>query len=102
MPFFFIKNQLTIYHIFDLSKTTICHLLLFLLQYMPETNDNTIVTGAGDYEVRVHNLVCKETTRVCVCHASRVKRLATAPDQREIFWSAAEDGIVRYLNYCLI
>ncbi|CAH1402550.1 unnamed protein product [Nezara viridula] len=71
---------------------------IFSVKYMPETNDNTIVTGAGDYEVRVHNLVCKETTRVCVCHASRVKRLATAPDQREIFWSAAEDGIVRQFD----
>ena len=69
---------------------------------MPETNDHTIVTGAGDYEVRVHNVICKETTRICLCHAGRVKRLATAPDQRDVFWSAAEDGIIRYVHFiCL-
>lgn len=67
-----------------------------MLQFMPETNEEIIVTGAGDYEVRVHNVVCKETTRVCTCHAGRVKRLGTAPSMNDVFWSAAEDGLIRY------
>jgi WD and tetratricopeptide repeat-containing protein 1 len=30
----------------------------------------------------------------CACHIGRVKRLATAPDQPTLFWSAGEDGLV--------
>lgn len=58
-----------------------------------------MVTGAADFEVRVHNIVRRETTRLCICHASRVKRLATAPDSPDLFWSAAEDGIIRYCYF---
>lgn len=71
---------------------------IFSVKFMPESNDNTIITGAGDYEVRVHNIVCKETTRVCLCHGGRVKRLATSVDSPDIFWSAAEDGIIRQFD----
>lgn len=64
---------------------------------MPESNDNTIVTGAGDFELRVHNLICKETTRVCLCHGGRLKRIATSLESPDIFWTAAEDGRIRYV-----
>lgn len=62
---------------------------------MPGTNENTIVTGAGDFELRVHNVLCKELTRVCVCHYGRIKRIAVAQDVPDIFWTASEDGVVR-------
>lgn len=71
---------------------------IFSVKFMPETNGETIVTGAGDHEVRVHNVVCKETTRVCTCHAGRVKRLGTAPAMNDVFWSAAEDGLIRQFD----
>ncbi|KAL1131225.1 hypothetical protein AAG570_010843 [Ranatra chinensis] len=71
---------------------------IFSVKFKPESNGNIIITGAGDYEVRVHNLVCKETIRACICHAGRVKRLATAPDLPDVFWSAAEDGIIRQFD----
>nr|BAN20982.1 WD and tetratricopeptide repeat protein [Riptortus pedestris] len=71
---------------------------IFSVKFMPESNDNTIITGAGDYELRVHNLICKETTRVCHCHGGRVKRLATSTDSPNLFWSAAEDGIIRQFD----
>ncbi|KAF6205167.1 hypothetical protein GE061_019334 [Apolygus lucorum] len=71
---------------------------IFSVKFMPQTNENTVVTGAGDYEVRVHNVVCKELTRVCVCHGGRIKRIATAQDVPDIFWSAAEDGVIRQFD----
>ncbi|XP_024081952.1 WD and tetratricopeptide repeats protein 1-like isoform X1 [Cimex lectularius] len=71
---------------------------IFSVKFMPDHHDDIIVTGAGDDEVRVHNLVCKETTRVCLCHGGRIKRLAIAPDSPDLFWSAAEDGIIRQFD----
>ncbi|KAK9497265.1 hypothetical protein O3M35_004617 [Rhynocoris fuscipes] len=62
---------------------------------MPETNSETLVTGAGDCEVRVHNLLSKEIVKICTCHTGRVKRLATSPSILNVFWSAGEDGLVR-------
>lgn len=73
-----------------------------MLQFVPGSNDNSIITGAGDYQVRVHNLICKETTRICHCHLGRVKRIATTPDAPEMFWSAAEDGIIRFVYYIIL
>uniref|UniRef100_A0A0K8S7M9 WD and tetratricopeptide repeats protein 1 n=1 Tax=Lygus hesperus TaxID=30085 RepID=A0A0K8S7M9_LYGHE len=71
---------------------------IFSVKFMPQTNENIIVTGAGDYEVRVHNVVCKELTRVCVCHGGRIKRIATAQDVPDIYWTAAEDGVIRQFD----
>lgn len=30
----------------------------------------------------------------CRCHSGRVKRIATAPDLADMFWSAGEDGLI--------
>jgi WD and tetratricopeptide repeat-containing protein 1 len=61
---------------------------------MPESGDQTIVTGAADSKIRVHNVLMSETTHVCSCHMNRVKRIATAPTCPNLFWSASEDGTV--------
>ena len=67
-----------------------------LFQFLPNANDATLVTGAADCKVRVHSLANQETTHAFSCHAGRVKRLATAPNVPYMFWSAGEDGTVRY------
>lgn len=61
------------------------------------SNDSLLATCAGDCGVVVQS--CLETTRNgplldCSCHVGRVKRLATAPENPLLFWSAGEDGIV--------
>lgn len=63
---------------------------------MPKTNDSLLVTGAGDYMINVHDVNLHETVNVCSCHTSRVKRLAVCPDSPHMYWSASEDGTVRY------
>lgn len=67
---------------------------IFSVKFLPDSNDNTIASGAADCKVRVHDLKSSETTLVCCCHMGRVKRLAVAPNAPFMFWSAAEDGLV--------
>ncbi|KAL4233448.1 WD and tetratricopeptide repeat-containing protein [Mactra antiquata] len=67
---------------------------IFSVKFLPSSNDNIIVSGAADSKVRVHDIEAKETTHIFTCHASRVKRIATAPKIPFMFWSAAEDGCI--------
>ncbi|RWS12151.1 WD and tetratricopeptide repeats protein 1-like protein, partial [Dinothrombium tinctorium] len=67
---------------------------IFSVKFLPNSNNGTIVSGAGDYKIRVHDVNASETTMACSCHANRVKRLATAPNLPFMFWSAAEDGLI--------
>ena len=66
-------------------------------QFLPNSDDSILVSGAADSNIRVHDLNTKETTHVFTCHVSRVKRLATAPNLPFMFWSAAEDGCIMYV-----
>ncbi|PIK59155.1 putative WD and tetratricopeptide repeats protein 1, partial [Apostichopus japonicus] len=68
---------------------------IFSLKFLPNANDTSIVTAAGDCKVHVHNIPKLETSEVYSCHVGRVKRLATAPNVPYMFWSAGEDGTVR-------
>lgn len=62
---------------------------------MPQTNDSILVTGAGDYYIRVHDIsVSPEILFLCNCHSGRVKRVGTAPSIPDLFWSASEDGTI--------
>uniref|UniRef100_A0A1B6LG63 WD and tetratricopeptide repeats protein 1 n=1 Tax=Graphocephala atropunctata TaxID=36148 RepID=A0A1B6LG63_9HEMI len=74
---------------------TVHHGNIFSVKFLPGTNDNTLVTGAGDFQVHAMDITLKETTQVCTCATGRVKRLATAPQLPFVFWSASEDGAVR-------
>lgn len=59
-----------------------------------------IATGAGDTRVIVQSVTSDIDQAVhlnCGCHLSRVKRLATDPNQPIVFWSASEDGLVLYV-----
>lgn len=67
---------------------------IFSVKFLPSSNDNIVVSGAADSKVRVHDIEAKETTHIFACHASRVKRIATAPKVPFMFWSAAEDGCI--------
>lgn len=77
-------------HIFETGHTG----NIFSVKFLPKTKDNTVVTGAGDCRIRVHDVNLAETTFVCSCHTGRVKRCATAPNLPYMFWSAAEDGMI--------
>ena len=71
------------------------NIVVFHMQFLPNTSDQTIATGAADCKVRVHNVPNLETTHAFSCHAGRVKRLVAAPNVPYMFWSAGEDGTVR-------
>lgn len=64
-----------------------------MLQFLPKSED-TLVTGAADSKIRVHDITLSDTKLVCNCHYNRVKRIATAPNTPDTFWSAAEDGLI--------
>jgi WD and tetratricopeptide repeats protein 1 len=72
----------------------ISQILLVFLQFLPFSGDNIIISAAADCRVRVHDVTSHETVHVFGCHTGRVKRLATAPGQPNVFWSASEDGTV--------
>ena len=70
---------------------------------MPITNNATVVSAAGDMEIRVHDMHTSTTlnssytsscTRVYRCHTDRVKRLLSE-ENPFTFISCAEDGQVR-------
>lgn len=69
-----------------------------LVKFLPQTNDNLIVSGAGDYQLEVREVSSGEATQVCTCHSERVKRIAIVPSDPHLFFSASEDGTVMYVD----
>lgn len=98
---------------------------IFGVQFLPSSNDHTIVSGAMDYQVRKHVLQatpspspasttttaatsttapplppaadCRTTTYRC--HRSRVKEVEVDPVlSPDLFWSASEDGTIRQFD----
>ena len=69
-------------------------MIILTFQFMPKSNDSILVTGAGDYKIRVHDISISDMLLVCNCHYGRVKRVATAPSVPFLFWSASEDGLI--------
>uniref|UniRef100_A0A182J123 WD and tetratricopeptide repeats protein 1 n=1 Tax=Anopheles atroparvus TaxID=41427 RepID=A0A182J123_ANOAO len=69
---------------------------IFSVKFLPQRGNAVIATCAGDNKTFVFdiNRENENPTRRCVCHLQRVKRLATAPRNPHLFWSAAEDGLV--------
>lgn len=64
---------------------------IFSVKFLSSEN---IATCAADGTVRVRSICGGETLLECGCHCGRVKRLATAPDNPNLMWSAAEDGLI--------
>ncbi|XP_039288976.1 WD and tetratricopeptide repeats protein 1-like isoform X2 [Nilaparvata lugens] len=68
---------------------------IFSVKFLPYSNDRILVTGAGDCQLLVHDVNERGPISICTCPMGRVKRLATSPNVPHIFWSAAEDGVIR-------
>jgi WD and tetratricopeptide repeat-containing protein 1 len=70
---------------------------IFSVQFVPYTNDDLLLTCAGDNTVRLHSMKARDIDR-CIhfyeCHTARVKRLAVTAASPHLFWSAGEDGLV--------
>ncbi|GLV31906.1 adipose [Carabus blaptoides fortunei] len=70
---------------------------IFSVKFLGGNNDPLIVTGAGDCHVVVQSVIQEPGDLPilnCSCHAGRVKRITTPPDQPQLFWSAGEDGLI--------
>ena len=74
---------------------------IFGVKFLPHTGERTLVSCAGDGEIRVFDLERKSTpssvnhaNHVFRCHNDRVKRLVTE-DSPHTFISCSEDGEVR-------
>ena len=68
------------------------------LQFVHQMNNRQLLTCADDRQVRHHDIIAKETIAIWNCSSARVKRLATVAGEPHLFWSAAEDGFVRYVH----
>ncbi|RZF46444.1 hypothetical protein LSTR_LSTR012519 [Laodelphax striatellus] len=68
---------------------------IFSVKFLPCSNDRIVVTGAGDCQTLVHDINERGPISICTCPMGRVKRLATSPNVPHIYWSAAEDGVIR-------
>lgn len=76
---------------------------IFSVKFMPNSNDSTLVTCAGDGEVRVFDIEYSgrpsvlsygdTNTRVYRSHADRVKRIVTESSPN-LFLTCSEDGEV--------
>ncbi|XP_028409491.1 WD and tetratricopeptide repeats protein 1-like [Dendronephthya gigantea] len=71
---------------------------IFSVKFMPNTGDEVLVTGAGDFHVCVHSVPQHDTIQTFKCHTMRVKRLASSPDAPHLIWSASEDGTIRQFD----
>ncbi|XP_051230786.1 uncharacterized protein [Lolium perenne] len=67
---------------------------------MPFTDDSTIVTVAGDDQVRVGELKQggEVTTRQIAEHDDRVKKVALEPGSPHILYTCGEDGLVQHFD----
>lgn len=74
---------------------------IFSVVFVPESDDSLLLSASGDSSIFLHDLNhlgdshvqdwsnCKE----------RVKRLVVTESEPRLFWSACEDGFVRYFLY---
>jgi len=67
---------------------------VFSVNFLPDTRDRFIVTGAQDSRVCLLDVEAGGSVQSAALHVGRVKRLAVSPDTSGVFWSAAEDGLV--------
>lgn len=60
---------------------------MFSVKFLPKSNDTLVATAAADKTIMLFDInTSSESLYTCICHGSRVKRLATAPDSPYIFW----------------
>eukprot|EP01041_Mallomonas_annulata_P008393 gene8393-17307_t len=81
---------------------------IFGIRFLPNTNDQFLVTGAMDGAVALHELDASKRThvksQVYPCHRGQVKYVETEPQSPHVFFSASDDSHVRQydtrLPYC--
>lgn len=68
---------------------------IFSVKFMPNTDNKTMISAAGDGRIYAFDLNHDATPIFkCNCHGTRIKRLAVANDTPNLFWTASEDGCV--------
>lgn len=74
---------------------------IFTTKFMPNSDNRTIISCAGDHEVRAFDINLSDASWECThtytCHKNRVKKLSTF-DNPYTFLSASEDGTVRFFD----
>lgn len=91
-----VKSMFFSLHLVSMPECALSSMNRVCLQFLPHSGDRILITGAADTKVHVHDVTAKETIHMFSDHTNRVKRIATAPMWPNTFWSAAEDGIIRY------
>ncbi|RLN95512.1 hypothetical protein BBJ28_00009418 [Nothophytophthora sp. Chile5] len=68
---------------------------IFAVCFVPGTNDHIIASGAMDNDVRIHYAPFREdSSKVFRVHRDRVKDIGSSWAVPQVFWTAAEDGLV--------
>ena len=67
---------------------------IFSVKFMPQTNNNLVVSGAADHKIQLHDMEMLKTLQTFKKHIYRVKRLEVASNCPNILWSASEDGTI--------
>ena len=70
---------------------------IFSVKFIPRSNNRQVLSGAADGKIFMFDVHKDNPTFSCCCHSKRIKRLAVAPDNPNLFWSSAEDGLVLYV-----
>ena len=73
---------------------------IFAAKFLPETNDNKIVSCAGDGTLLYTDILRETETAGCQynCHAGTVYDTLTIPGDPNTFLSCGEDGTVRWFD----
>ncbi|KAL9546673.1 hypothetical protein MBANPS3_006541 [Mucor bainieri] len=66
---------------------------IFTAKFMPQTSDNIIVSGAGDSEIRIFDLMHpeKQLDAMYVCHSDQLKKICVYEDNPYEFLSCSQD-----------
>lgn len=69
---------------------------IFSVKFMPNSGDQLVITAAADHRIYIFDINRMSAPAApfwkCNCHTQRIKRLATAADNANLFWSAGEDA----------
>ncbi|XP_010244992.1 PREDICTED: DDB1- and CUL4-associated factor 8-like [Nelumbo nucifera] len=73
---------------------------IFQTRIMPFTDDRTIVTSAGDGQIRLGHILedGQVDTKELGSHQGRVYKLAIEPGSPHIFYSCGEDGFIQHFD----
>jgi WD and tetratricopeptide repeat-containing protein 1 len=67
---------------------------VFAVCFVPGTDDHVLASGAMDNDVRVHYAPFRDASKLFRVHRDRVKDICSSWGVPQVFWTAAEDGLV--------